>query len=365
MANFEHNLAAYNAVEEALGGSGAQPNDIVAVRAIAVLEGVSGGPASLLDDNMVLRLNAIDVGAGGTGTHENTLDALNSIVILKGGVGGHENDLDAINEWVDVAGALLPLDAVAGADLAFSSRLLRAAYAGDALRVRRSSDSAELDIGFVAGELDIAAMETFCGAGDGFVVTFYDQSGNGDDLVQATAADQPKIVDSGSTLLQNGKPILRFDGGSDFMSVSVPASVQPVTVFGVITQITWTLTDYMWDGGGGITNSMALFQAVATPTLHANAGAALVLAPALALGTTGLISVVYDGVTSTLRLDDGAEVTGNLGAAAPAGLILSARGGGGRLGNVEHSEFILYPSALSAADQTTLRDNINAFLSIF
>ena len=109
MANFENNLDAYNEVETALGGSGLELNDMAAVRAIAVLEGVSGGPADVRDDNMVLRLNAIDVGAGGPGAHENTLDALNSIVVLKGGVGGHENDLDAINEWVDFADATLGL----------------------------------------------------------------------------------------------------------------------------------------------------------------------------------------------------------------------------------------------------------------
>ena len=99
----ENNLDAYNEVATTLGGAGAHLNDMAAVRAIAVLEGVSGGPADVRDDNMTLRLNAIDVGAGGPGGHLNTLDALNSIVVLKGGVGGHENDLDAINEWVDFA----------------------------------------------------------------------------------------------------------------------------------------------------------------------------------------------------------------------------------------------------------------------
>ncbi len=103
MATNENNLDGYNEVATTLGGAGGDLNDIVAVRAIAVLEGVSGGPVSILDDNMTLRLNAIDVGAGGPGGHLNTLDALNSIVVLKGGLGGHENDLDAINEWVDFA----------------------------------------------------------------------------------------------------------------------------------------------------------------------------------------------------------------------------------------------------------------------
>jgi len=43
--------------------------------------------------------------------------------------------------------------------------------------------------------------------GSGFVETWYDQSGNGNDAVQATAGSQPKIVSSGS-LIDGG---LRFD----------------------------------------------------------------------------------------------------------------------------------------------------------
>ena len=50
---------------------------------------------------------------------------------------------------------------------------------------------------------------------DGFVETWYDQSGNGNDAVQATAAEQPKIVDAGSLLTAG----VTFDGG-DSLSVS-------------------------------------------------------------------------------------------------------------------------------------------------
>ena len=41
---------------------------------------------------------------------------------------------------------------------------------GSAVRVRRSSDNSETDIGFtVNGNLDTAALLTFVGAGNGFV----------------------------------------------------------------------------------------------------------------------------------------------------------------------------------------------------
>lgn len=104
----------------------------------------------------------------------------------------------------------LLLDTVTGAVAAYSLRKLRAAYSGSAIRVRRSSDNAEQDIGFVSGVLDTASLLTFCGAGNGFVATWYDQSGSGNNATNATALSQPQIVSSGSVLMVSGKPTLFF-----------------------------------------------------------------------------------------------------------------------------------------------------------
>ena len=46
---------------------------------------------------------------------------------------------------------------------------------------------------------------------NGFVETWYDQSGNSKDAVQATAASQPKIVSAGSLVVLSGVPALSFD----------------------------------------------------------------------------------------------------------------------------------------------------------
>jgi hypothetical protein len=63
-----------------------------------------------------------------------------------------------------------------------------------ALKVRRSSDSTLLDVGFNAdGSFDATSYLAFIGAGNGFAHTIYDQSGNGRHLVQASAAAQPQI----------------------------------------------------------------------------------------------------------------------------------------------------------------------------
>ena len=104
------------------------------------------------------------------------------------------------------------LNDYSGAAAAYSLRLLDNTYTGDAIVVRRSSDNTTQNIGFVNNELDTASLESFCSGTDGFVTTWYDQSGNGNDAAQATASSQPKIVSAGSTILDNGKPAVYFNG---------------------------------------------------------------------------------------------------------------------------------------------------------
>lgn len=112
------------------------------------------------------------------------------------------------------------LDTYTGAAAAYSLRLLRSAYTGSAIRVRRSSDNTEQDIGFdISGNLNQSALTTFVGSGNGFVTTWYDQSGNAQNATQSTAANQPQIVSSGNILLRKGKPSI-FSSSTNFFNIS-------------------------------------------------------------------------------------------------------------------------------------------------
>jgi hypothetical protein len=106
------------------------------------------------------------------------------------------------------------LDTYSGAAAAYSLRKLRTAYTGDAIRVRRASDNTEQNIGFVNNELDTASLTSFCSGTNGFVTTWYDQSGNGYNATQSTAANQPQIVSSGSVITKafigGSKPTISF-----------------------------------------------------------------------------------------------------------------------------------------------------------
>lgn len=97
-----------------------------------------------------------------------------------------------INPYIFGGGYLLD---TYSASAAYSLRKLKTGVTS-VVRVRRSSDNAESD--FTADEITDGTLTTWTGANDGFVVTWYDQSGNGNDITQSTAGNQPQLVTSGS-----------------------------------------------------------------------------------------------------------------------------------------------------------------------
>jgi hypothetical protein len=81
-------------------------------------------------------------------------------------------------------------------------RILNVDYEdSDLVLVRRSTD--DTTSGFTATEILDGTLESFCGAGDGFVHTMYNQGslGASGNLIQATAAAQMQIVDDGVLLV--------------------------------------------------------------------------------------------------------------------------------------------------------------------
>jgi hypothetical protein len=102
------------------------------------------------------------------------------------------------------------LDTYSGASAAYSLRKLSSTYSGSAIRVRRSSDNAEQNIGFSGGDLDTTSLLSFVGANNGFITTWYDQGANGNNTIQTIANQQPQIVMSGVVNIVNSKPSIRF-----------------------------------------------------------------------------------------------------------------------------------------------------------
>jgi hypothetical protein len=118
--------------------------------------------------------------------------------------------------------------------------------------VRRSSDDTEQDIGFDAnGDLDTTALLAFVGTGgtdNGFVTTWYDQTGNGNDATNATASEQPLIVSGGTLVEENSKAAIDFDGVDDKLSFASNLNIGgSPSIIGVLNT---AAGDIVWRGGG-------------------------------------------------------------------------------------------------------------------
>jgi len=100
------------------------------------------------------------------------------------------------------------LNRIGGSVVAYSLRKISAS-ATKAIRVRRDNDHEEQDIGFVGRDLDTVSLLSFVGSNNGFVTTWYDQSGNGNDATQSTADNQPRIVNAGVVEVDDyGRPTI-------------------------------------------------------------------------------------------------------------------------------------------------------------
>jgi hypothetical protein len=113
------------------------------------------------------------------------------------------------------------------ATVAYSLRQLKTGVT-NVVRVRRSPGNQERD--FTATEVTDGTLASFIGSGkDGFVVTWYDQSGNANDITQSTASNQPQLVSSGAVLNKGSLPAIQFDGSNDYLDKS-PAFINSTDI---------------------------------------------------------------------------------------------------------------------------------------
>jgi hypothetical protein len=261
------------------------------------------------------------------------------------------------------------LDLYPNAAAAYSLRKLRSAYTGSAIRVRRSSGG-EQNIGFVDNVLDTASLLSFVGSGDGFVTTWYDQSGNAENLTQTIAAYQPQIVTSGVVLTRNSKPILQTDGSRYMLNLFFP-------LYGNIGSIFFSI--YLTSARASVAMMSGLNDPLANEqhwpsrsgtgdNRYYNSLANLTLAP-LPTGLN-LISIFQNTSTQVGNaFENSVQVAtnyttnnGELGGS----LTVFARFGGNNalLNEYGIPEFIIYPSNQSS-NRTGIESNINSYYGIY
>jgi hypothetical protein len=307
-------------------------------------------------------------GATNIGTNSSTYtlvsaDAGQSItcIVTATNAGGSTN---ATSNALSILATLL--DIYPSASGAYSVRLLRGAhYANSAIRVRRSSDNTEQNIGFTtSGNLNTTALTSFVGANNGFIVTWYDQSGNGNNATQSTPSNQPQIVSTGSVLMQGANPTAVFNGSSNFMDATGITSGNPKSIF-ISTKSNYigSLEKVLFDSA--TTNQAILYK---DPSNNIGVGFGTFSATSYTSTTNFILySVLHNGATSNMYVNSSSQVltNQNLGTNAFSGLRIGAGRGTAALhyqGNI--SEFIVYPSN-QASNKVQIESNINTYYAIY
>ena len=282
----------------------------------------------------------------------------------------------------------LLLDLYPSAAAAYSVRKLRTAYSGSAIRVRRSSDNTEQDIGFSSGNLDTSALTTFCSGTNGFVTTWYDQSGNANDATQATAANQPQIVSSGSVINVNSKPCLQFTNSlvqNLTYSTSLWTYTGNSTLFHTSRNRNSGASQYgsVISQGGGQSNKAVGIQWQQFPNTSTQANTDIYAPGGISTSGTQSVNTQYLATFqwqnwsthktngNTIIAINGANQSLTTYGSAPTGLAIAPNrigsfdgtSGGSFLGDIQ--EIVVYTSVLSGTNIDGAESNINTYYAIY
>ena len=281
-------------------------------------------------------------------------------------------------------GIVLLLDLVSSLSRysAYSVRRLTTSYAGDCLRVREDGGDTEADIPFNGNSIDQAAIISHCGANNGYVTTWYDQSGNEKNITQSTAANQPLIFNGSAVSTDdNGNVQLQFDGANDSLKYQEGnAGANDTSEIWVGEIATNNRFDYCWGGGDfGAGQGYAVL-------LNNNGVDRIVLSYDLSTGNKPLVDtnnsnitnndpfliVVrrnYSGRTANLKLNNDDELysaVSSTGTTIHEGLVLMGKFNSGREymeGKV--SEFIRFNEEISDAIATSIANDINEEYTLY
>ena len=265
------------------------------------------------------------------------------------------------------------LDTYTGAAAAYSLRLLSTSYTGSAIKVRRASDNTEQDIGFVNNVLDTTTLASFCSGTNGFVTTWYDQSGNGFNATQTTAANQPKIYDSSTGVItENGKAAVEFDGVNDyFYNASSLTYSGGVSWYGVQNVLTGQTSERLWcDDITGVQGYM-IYYIDGIYQINNGAGFKSIsisgwlsqqqLASWNFNASNGAFNSAFNGSNTSGTLSGW---SGTIGTSGTTNFGIMSAGNGGQYGQGKLQELVVYGNNQSS-NRTGIETNINDYYAIY
>jgi len=260
---------------------------------------------------------------------------------------------------------------------AFAPALLVPDYTGDCMRVRRSGDNAEQDIGFDGQDLDRDAIASFCSPGDGFVVTWYDQSGEGNHATQGTTANQPKIYDSADGIIEDGgagseKPAVSFDGINDSL-INLAVSFSSVTAYTSIAIAKSKTNAFQLYSSYHSTSAAQLSHSSPSHTQSRLYGDGSVGFPAFATASADtsvqhLSFASWDGtdITVTVNSNSSNTASANIGTVASSNLAISSRNVNGVYAHYHlNVQAIIIYNADKSADRAAIETALNDYFNIY
>lgn len=223
------------------------------------------------------------------------------------------------------------LDSYPGAVAAYSLRKLRYDYKGAIIRVRRDSDNAEQDIGFdgdgIGSRLDEKALTAFVGSANGFVTTWYDQSGNGVDQFRSISNQQPQIVTNGTIYTDNGKPALWFNGNMSMrttISINLTSLLGEWSTFGVFRPLDFSIARLVLssDGvlGGPLNERIGQFLRTNSSQRYDAIGFRISSPPAF-VNDNGPIATSNQAIVNSIRTINTVEIFANTISNGPSSII--------------------------------------------
>lgn len=274
--------------------------------------------------------------------------------------------LDYGNPAVRVEPEVLPLDSLS-VTAAYGLRKLSSSYSGYCIKVRRASDNAEQDIGFSGNDLDTAALASFCSGTNGFIKTWYDQSGNSKNASVSSTGRQPQIVSSGTVLVDaNGNPYADFDGTDDILPLVDTALglTQAFSVMVVALRDVTTNEQIIFNCSNG---SCYLGANPSGGNWYAYAGATVNLG--VSTSAAHCVQVVYNGASSKYKIDDGTVTTCNLSTQNATDNIRIGSGYGAGASDVyawngKIQEFIISDAAFSDAEMDALGSDVVGYFQL-
>lgn len=189
-----------------------------------------------------------------------------------------------------------------------------------------------------------------------------DISGNSRPLLQAGVDGLKPLY---KTNIQNGKSVARFDGSNDSLQAAAFALTAPVWEVIVVCQRAWTINrNVCSEGTAG--KEMQLYMQTASPRVTMYETANGPTTTQLAVGSFGIVEMVWNGASSLIRVNNNSDITGNPGSHAIDGFTLSAGVGGAAQSQTDAGEVLIWSNTNPTAGmRTALRNYLNAKWACF